>query len=96
MKIEIQKIDINNDEHIRSIMRWDNSDDLYHFITPVRYEDKREDHTFESVKKRYKKNSDNVHNTYIIFDRERPIGNFSIQMNPKHLIKNGKKTSWIG
>ena len=96
MKIEIQKININNDEHIRSIVRWDNSDDFYHFITPVKCGDKRENHTFESIKKEYKKNPDSTHNTYIILDRKRPIGSFSIQMNPKHLMKKSEETSWIG
>ena len=96
MKIEIKKVDINNDEHIRSIMKWDNSDDLYHFINPFKYEDKRENLTFESVKKRYKKNPDNMNNTYIILDGDKPIGNFSIQMNPEHLMKKGEETSWIG
>ncbi|MDE0118399.1 MAG: hypothetical protein OXM55_00125 [Bdellovibrionales bacterium] len=95
MKIEIKAIASDNDEHIRSIVSWDNSDDFYHLIPPAKRGDKRVNHTFESVKRRYKKNPDCMH-TYIILDRKKPIGYFSIQMNPEHLMKKGERTSWIG
>ncbi len=40
-----------NDEHVRSMVSWENSEDFYHLITPVKLGDKRKKHTVESVKK---------------------------------------------
>ena len=95
MKIEIKKLDIDNDEYIRSIVRWENSDNLYHLITPVKCGDTRKKHTVDSLKKKYKEGSDSVY-IYMILDGEKPIGNFSVQMNFKYLMKKGEETSWIG
>ena len=96
MNIEIRQIDISDDEQIRSMARWENDKDLYHLIVPVRDKDNPEINTFESLKKRYNENPDYASGIYMIFDGEKPIGNFSLQLDPGHLMKKIKGTSWLG
>ncbi|MEZ4740891.1 MAG: GNAT family N-acetyltransferase [Bdellovibrionota bacterium] len=96
MNIEIKQLDINDEEQIRSIVRWENDKDLYHLITPVRDKSKPEINTFESLKKRYAENPEYSSGIYIIFDNNKPIGNFSLQIDPGHLMKKINGTSWLG
>ena len=66
MNINIKQIDINDDEQIRSMAKWENDKDLYHLIVPVRDKDNPEINTFESLKKRYFEKPEYSSGIYII------------------------------
>jgi len=97
MKIKIEKLDIKNNLQLKSIVKWDNDTDLYHLITPVKSKDSSvEVKTVEQLTEMYEQSPEYAKGIYIILDEDRPIGSFSLQFNPGHLLKNIPNTSWLG
>jgi RimJ/RimL family protein N-acetyltransferase len=73
---------------------WENDPDLFPFIRPLASEDdlhKKKEITVESLKRRLES-----HEEYVIYLRDRPVGQLSVQIDPGHLAKKVKGTAWIG
>jgi RimJ/RimL family protein N-acetyltransferase len=97
MNIQFQKLNVNDDEQLNALVKWDNDIDLYHLITPVRDKDKvLEFPTYEVLKNNFDKNPSFAAGIYIIYDGIKPIGSFSLQIDPGHLFKKITGTSWLG
>ena len=97
MKINFKKLNIKNTEQLKSLVKWDNDLEFRHLIR--RTEDKNEvikPITFNKLKTRYEDNPKRAEGIYIIYDNNRQIGNFSLQIDPEHLLRKIKGTSWLG
>lgn len=96
MNIKISKLDVNNEEEIEALFRWNNDEELFHYLTPVRDKEPPVKGTFQDLKDLYFKDPVHADGIYIIYDGTKLIGNFSLQMDPGHLYKKIKGTSWLG
>ena len=68
MKIKIEKLDINNEEQIHSLVKWDNDPKFSHLIQPVRKEsDKLEVVSYEILKKKDILKTQNMHLVFTSF-----------------------------
>ena len=96
MELKIEPLDIQNNKIISALLKWENDEELYHLTIPKKKDCVWTKQNFESLQKKYTDNSKNNSAIYIIFDQNKPIGNYSLQMNPDHLLKKGEETSWPG
>lgn len=96
MNIKIEKININDDTQIKAMTKWGNDKKLHHLVIPVKDKNLLELETVESMKEKYQKNPEFAMGLYLVFDDSKPIGNFSLQMDPDHLMKKIQGTSWLG
>jgi len=97
MNIKIKQLDINSNDQIKALVKWENDPELFHLIVPVLDKDAPiEKKTFESLKESFLDSPDYALSIYIIFDEEKPIGNFSLMLDPQHLMKKVEGTSWLG
>lgn len=97
MNIRIEQLDINNDEQIHSLVRWENDEDIRHLISPVRDRNiPLMPVSYEELKKRYLDDRKHALDIYMIFDENKLVGSFSLQMDVEHLMKKIKGTSWLG
>lgn len=96
MNIRLKQINIDNSLEIESYVKWENDLELYHLIAPMRSKDSKvEMVTVETTINFFEKNPDRLKNTYIVFDKENPIGQITIHIDPDHLYKKEKGTCWI-
>ena len=97
MNIKLKQINLESSLEIESYVKWENDLEFYHLIAPMRSKDSKiEMVTVESTINFFKKNPDRLKSTYIVFDKENPIGQISIHIDPDHLYKKVKGTCWIG
>lgn len=97
MDIKIEHLNLNDDEQIHSLVKWENDPELYHLLVPIMDKDKSEPiKTFESLKKTFVEKPDYASSIFIILDGKKPVGNFSIQLDPEHLMNKVEGTSWLG
>ena len=97
MDIKFEKLNCKNDEQLNILLKWECDKELNHFIIPNRDKNKEIEYpTFEIFKKRFEENLIYTSGIYIIYDGIKPIGNFSLQADPEHLIKKVKGTAWLG
>ena len=95
MKYRVVPLDVDNDKHILALLKWNNDDELYHLTVPKKHNDKREEYTFDLLKKRYRERLNNTSGVYIVLDGDKPVGTYSLCMNPKQIIKKIDGTSWL-
>lgn len=97
MDIRFEKLNIKDDEQLNALVKWECDESLYHLITPVRDKNKVPEYsTYEILKKRFEEIPSYASGIYIIYDAKRPVGSFSLQIDPGHLMKKITGTSWLG
>ena len=94
MNIKIERLQIQNDQQMMALAKWENDPDLYHLVRPISKEHPWEKTTLSALKDRYKERK--WPEVYMIFDETRPIGHISLHMNPKFLCRIINGTSWPG
>ncbi len=93
----IENLDINSNEQLKSLLKWKQDPAIAHFITPIRSKDTLiEIPTLDTLRKNLQQNAKINSFNYMIFDRDKIIGTFSIHIDPEHLLKKVKGTSWLG
>lgn len=66
-------------------------------ITPVfKKQDQGNIVSFDKFKKRHQESGNYISEIFVIYVDELPVGNFSIMMDPGHLLKKEKGTAWLG
>lgn len=97
MNIHYKKFNINDQDQLEALFKWDNDENMYHLITPVKGpEQKFTPINMEQVKEKYRIRQDDGKYLFLVYDQDRPIGQFSIHIDPEHLYKKIKNTSWLG
>lgn len=95
MNIHFKKLNLDNSQQLMALAKWDN--EHYDLITPVKNKDQPvEVVTCESLRKKYSEISTTNFSLYFIYDDKKPIGNFSIMIDPNHLFKKIAGTCWLG
>jgi RimJ/RimL family protein N-acetyltransferase len=96
VNIKVEKFDINDPVQVEAFVQWDCDKELYHLATPNR--DEEMSLTFPTRGEVLKKYQDPNFSkgVYMIWDGIKPIGNLSIMIDPPHLMKKIKGTSWLG
>jgi RimJ/RimL family protein N-acetyltransferase len=97
MKFSVVKLDPENEQHLNAIVKWHNDESLYHLVVPVR--DQHTPKVYETVaslKKNYAEHPEYINGKFMLYEGMHPIGNFSLQIDPAHLLKKIKGTSWLG
>ncbi|MCI5071525.1 GNAT family N-acetyltransferase [bacterium] len=95
--IHYKKLNINDDQQLMALLKWENDVSIYHLITPVKdrnqkfipinFDQLKEKCHLEKGKKKY---------TYLVYDQDKPLGQFSIHIDPAHLYKKINHSSWLG
>lgn len=94
--IRIKKLDIDDSIQVQALLKWENDPDLQRLVAPNRNRiEEVETTTPESLRQRFKEHPEWTANTYIIFDDAKAVGTLSFQMDPNHLLKKIKGTSWL-
>lgn len=97
MKIIIEELDVDSDQHLKALLKWENNEELFYLTNPTTKENTTyKEITAKEFIERYQKDPNLAKNVFMIFDNKKPIGNFSIQIDPKQLMKHVKGTSWLG
>lgn len=97
MDYRFEKLNIKNDEQLNSLVKWECDKDLHHLVIPIRDKDKVLEYpTYEILKKRFDESPSYASGIYIIYDGQKPVGSFSLQIDPGHLMKKVTGTSWLG
>jgi RimJ/RimL family protein N-acetyltransferase len=97
VKIRFEKLDLKNEEHLISLAKWDSDLEFKHLVTPVENKHvKEESISAETIYQRYSNEKQNDFMIFIVYDQEKPIGNVSLRIDPSHLYRKAKGTSWLG
>ena len=96
MNIQFIKFDLDNQNHLGFLVKWENDSELNHLLIPRRDDSPMESLSIETLKKRYLDSPKFEGGTWMIQDGEKLIGYYSLMMNPGHLFKKGEETSWLG
>jgi RimJ/RimL family protein N-acetyltransferase len=97
MKITSKLLDPNNLPLLKKLFEWETDPEINALITPVfKEEDQGKILTFDTFKKRHQESGNYISEIFIIYVDEIPVGNFSIMMDPGHLLKKEKGTAWLG
>ncbi len=91
MNITFPKFNIHDDVHTHALIKWKEDPAIGYLITPKR----KPDPLAVAPATQEKLKQDDSYN-YMIFDQAKPIGTFSIHIDPPHLMKKIKGTSWLG
>lgn len=96
MNIRIERLNPNDWTQLQAVAKWDCDRELYHLVTPIR--DKEAALRYPAKEEVLKKYQDPLFSKkiYVIWDDQKPIGHLSIQIDPPHLLKKVKQTSWLG
>ena len=102
-KLTFQKFDIENLAHTDAMLKWDNDREFNYLFTPLRHRNSIiELNSLEKLKKKFMEKAqeqEQEHSKFfqfLIFDGTRPIGSFSIHLDPEYLYKKIPVTSWLG
>ena len=94
MNIIIEEIDKTQYEPYEYIAKWSNNPEIKYFIGANMTEGEMPDRDPKEMHK--KANEDANKHIYLIKDGDKPIGDLSIMIDPPHVKKKEKNTSWIG
>lgn len=97
MKITHSLLDPTNEELLRKLFSWETDPEIKTLITPVfKEEDQDKKLSFEEFKRRHQESGNYISEIFVIYVDEVPVGNFSLMMDPGHLLKKEKGTAWLG
>lgn len=86
-------IDKSNIEAFEQIAKWNNDPDIKYHLRPNMEEGELQDIDPQDMQKAAKENHEKY--IYLIYDKDKPIGEVTITLNFPHLIKTEPGTGWI-
>lgn len=96
MKLRIEELCLDDEDIVEALLSWDNDSEIFPLITPVRTPDPTPSYKTLDEYRKSLTDSKSISQIYIIFDDNKPIGSFSLQMDPPQLAKKVPGTSWLG
>ncbi|MCO5143136.1 MAG: GNAT family N-acetyltransferase [Oligoflexia bacterium] len=96
MNIQFKPLNVNDENQVRFFVKWNNDPEIKAFISPNRTKEEKAPLTLEKAKEAFLKEKEGVHLTFFIYVNDALIGDYSLQMNPGHLLRNEVSTAWLG
>lgn len=96
MDIRIEQFDLADPLQIGALVKWDCDKDLYHLTRPARDKSSALNYPSKEEVLRHYQDPSSSKGIYIIWDGDKPVGNFSIQVDPPQVMKKVTGTSWLG
>ena len=97
MNITFELFDPLKSDHIDTLFRWETDEEIFKLITPIfKQEDQNKLADRKVFASKYLKTGDYIHEIQFICVDNKPVGNFSLMMDPGHLYKKIKGTAWLG
>ncbi|MFT6067922.1 MAG: RimJ/RimL family protein N-acetyltransferase [Bacteriovoracaceae bacterium] len=97
MKITSQLLDPKDETLLKKLFDWETDPKIHPLITPVfKEEDQGKIVDFERFKARHLKSGHYVSEIFVLYADNIPVGNFSLMMDPGHLLLKEKGTAWLG